>query len=217
MQAPFYPAEGTLTLRRSGLVKSLRFTHERAVRRRCASRSKRGTSRTSTRRWTWWARRIGPTMPQANPNGEGKTDLPKRPAFARGEINLSVPPLARTLTVEAKPAVEKLEPGGSTHARRARHRRGRQAGPERGTGGRRRRRIDPGAHRLRYPRSAHHVLPGARVGHDRSATTAATSCWRTLSRSMRQDTARAASDTVGSRRRDGRGADGCRCPRRPPP
>ena len=50
----------------------------------------------------------------AGAEGQSKTDLPKRPAYARGELNLAVPPLARTLAVEAKPQAEKLEPGGST-------------------------------------------------------------------------------------------------------
>src|SRR5206468_6929582 len=40
--------------------------------------------------------------------------LPKRPAFARGELNLQVPPLGRKLAVEATPRDKTLEPGGET-------------------------------------------------------------------------------------------------------
>src|SRR2546423_14301572 len=52
----------------------------------------------------------------ARTNDRGETDktLPKRPAFATGEINLSVPPLARRLQVRATPRDKALEPGGET-------------------------------------------------------------------------------------------------------
>ena len=57
VQAPFYPAEGLLTLRRVGLV-AQRALHAWTGRpTRCASRSRKATSRTCTCRWTWWARR----------------------------------------------------------------------------------------------------------------------------------------------------------------
>jgi alpha-2-macroglobulin len=108
VQAPFYPAEGIMTLRRSGLLKSERF------------------------------RMDGPTMTLKVPIEEGfipnlfvqvdlvgaaartddagKTDerLPKRPAYAKGELNLSVPPMQRRLTVQATPRDKALEPGAET-------------------------------------------------------------------------------------------------------
>ncbi len=37
---------------------------------------------------------------------------PSGPAFASGELEPGVPPFARTLTVEATPQADKLEPGG---------------------------------------------------------------------------------------------------------
>src|SRR5215210_5169882 len=46
--------------------------------------------------------------------GEADEKLPKRPAFASGTINLSVPPLARKLQVTATPRDKALEPGGET-------------------------------------------------------------------------------------------------------
>ncbi|HEV8482540.1 MAG TPA: Ig-like domain-containing protein, partial [Blastocatellia bacterium] len=108
VQAPFYPAEAVMTLRRSGIVKSERFTMD------------------------------GPSYTLRVPIGEGyipnvyvqvdlvgeavRTDdegkpnerAPKRPAFARGSLNLLVPPLARKLSVEATPREKTLEPGGET-------------------------------------------------------------------------------------------------------
>src|SRR5262249_447703 len=40
--------------------------------------------------------------------------LPKRPAFASGTINLSIPPATRKLTIAATPRDKELEPGGET-------------------------------------------------------------------------------------------------------
>ncbi|MGH9903575.1 MAG: alpha-2-macroglobulin family protein, partial [Pyrinomonadaceae bacterium] len=52
----------------------------------------------------------------ARTDDQGKTveNLPKRPAFAKGALNLSVPPLSRRLQVAATPRDKALEPGGET-------------------------------------------------------------------------------------------------------
>ena len=108
VQAPFFPAEGLVTLRRDGLVSSERFTMD------------------------------GPTYTLHVPIEEGyipnihlQVDLvgsaarvddagnelssaPRRPAYARGRLNLSIPPLSRTLTVEAVPRTQEMEPGAET-------------------------------------------------------------------------------------------------------
>jgi alpha-2-macroglobulin len=47
-------------------------------------------------------------------DGKKVTGAPQRPAYAVGTLTLSVPPIARTLKVTAKPAVAELEPGGKT-------------------------------------------------------------------------------------------------------
>src|SRR5262249_7339581 len=108
IQAPFAPAEGVVTLRRSGLLSHERFTIN---------------SNSHTLRI--------PNKDEYAPNihvqvdlvgGAGRTDeeghqqqqLPKRPAFASGELNLSIPPLRRKLAVTATPRVKSLEPGGVT-------------------------------------------------------------------------------------------------------
>ena len=41
-------------------------------------------------------------------------DIPPRPAFARGWIELRVPPVSRTLDVVIEPALDAVEPGAST-------------------------------------------------------------------------------------------------------
>jgi uncharacterized protein YfaS (alpha-2-macroglobulin family) len=108
VQAPFYPAEGVLTLRRSGIVSSERFTMD-------------GPSHTLkipieegyTPNLYVQVDLVGAT---ARTDGEGKPQerLSRRPAYAKGELNLQIPPLSRKLAVEAKPRDSALEPGGDT-------------------------------------------------------------------------------------------------------
>src|SRR4029453_6692230 len=102
-------ADGVMTLRRSGIVKTehfhidgpthtLRFPIEEA-----------------------WLPNIhvqvdlvgAAERDSAPPNRDGTTALPtKRPAFASGNISLSIPPLSRTLKVTATPLKTTLAPGG---------------------------------------------------------------------------------------------------------
>ena len=44
--------------------------------------------------------------------GEPLPDAPKRPAYATGELNLKVPPLARTLALEVSPRDASWNPAG---------------------------------------------------------------------------------------------------------
>ena len=125
VQAPFAPAEAVMTLRRSGILKTERF---------------RLDSSTYTLRIpieeTWTpnmhvqvdlvgaeSREVpGPTskvQSQSVETGRGTLDIgpstdAKRPAYASGEINLSIPPLSRRLNVVATPRDKTLEPAGST-------------------------------------------------------------------------------------------------------
>lgn len=108
LQSPFYPAEGILTLRRSGIIKSERF---------------RMDGPTTTLKVPIEERYIPNLYVQvdlvgaaARTDDAGKEDasLPKRPAFAKGELNLSIPPLERKLLVTATPREAKLEPGAQT-------------------------------------------------------------------------------------------------------
>jgi uncharacterized protein YfaS (alpha-2-macroglobulin family) len=46
--------------------------------------------------------------------GETDPKLPKRPAFAQGELNLEIPPRQRTLHLAVAPQAKALEPGGTT-------------------------------------------------------------------------------------------------------
>jgi len=108
IQAPFYPAEGVVSWRRSGIVKAERIALD------------------------------GPTAVIAVPIGDAmvpnlivqvdlvglaaRTDdagvpdpkLPKRPAYAVGTLDLAIPPRQRTLSVDVAPAAARLSPGEKT-------------------------------------------------------------------------------------------------------
>ena len=108
VQAPFYPAEGLLTLRRDGIVSSERFAME---------------GPTHTLQVRIEEKHIPNVHVQVDLVGAGERvddagnalpDLPRRPAYARGQLNLSIPALSRTLQVEAKPRATRLEPGAET-------------------------------------------------------------------------------------------------------
>jgi uncharacterized protein YfaS (alpha-2-macroglobulin family) len=108
VQSPFAPAEGILTLRRSGLVRTERFRMDGPSRTLRIPVEEAYTPNIYVQ--------VDLVGAAARVNDKGETDerLPKRPAFASGEINLSVPPLARKLQVTATPRDKALEPGGET-------------------------------------------------------------------------------------------------------
>ena len=108
VQSPFTPAEGVLTLRRSGVVRTERFRmdtpsmilripiEERFIPNIHAQVDLVGAATRTT------------------DAGEPLEKLPKRPAYATGALNLSVPPAARKLSVQASPRDKALEPGAET-------------------------------------------------------------------------------------------------------
>ncbi len=108
VQSPFAPAEGLLTLRRGGILYTERF---------------RMTEQTYTVRVpiteayipNLWVQvdLVGAAI-RLNSQGEADTSLPSRPAYAKGSLELSVPPYSRTLSVQAVPQARELEPGGET-------------------------------------------------------------------------------------------------------
>ncbi|PWH13171.1 MAG: hypothetical protein DDG60_10805 [Anaerolineae bacterium] len=108
VQAPFNPAEGLLTVSRDGILYTERFT------------VRDGTAILNI-----------PIREEYLPNlqiqvdlvgqaartderGEILSEIPPRPAYASGTLNLKIPPLQRALTVQVTPAQEKLEPGATT-------------------------------------------------------------------------------------------------------
>ena len=108
VQAPFYPAEGVMTLRRSGLVSTEHFRMEGSSHTLRIPISERYLPNVHVQ--------VDLVGAAARTNDSGQTDdrLPKRPAFATGNLNLDVSPLSRKLSVKATPRDAKLEPGGET-------------------------------------------------------------------------------------------------------
>jgi len=108
VQAPFAPAEGMLTYRRSGILHSERFRMDGA---------------TTTLQIPIREAHVPNLYVQVDlvgkkerttDEGEPVEGIPPRPAYASGSINLPIPPLERTLSVTAAPRVDALQPGGST-------------------------------------------------------------------------------------------------------
>lgn len=108
VQSPFTPAEGLLTLRRSGLVRTERFHMDGPSHKLRIPIEEAYTPNIHVQ-----VDLVGAAV-RTNDEGEPDESLEKRPAFASGEINLSVPPLARKLQVTATPREKALEPGGET-------------------------------------------------------------------------------------------------------
>ncbi|MEZ4266129.1 MAG: alpha-2-macroglobulin family protein [Myxococcota bacterium] len=106
--SPFQPAEGLLTVRRSGLVSTQRFTVS-------------GPTATVSvpivegfmPNVTIQVDLVG-SAPRTGPDGKVIAGAPPRPAYAKGELRLPVPALQRTLAVEVTPAKAELEPGAQT-------------------------------------------------------------------------------------------------------
>jgi alpha-2-macroglobulin len=108
VQAPFYPAEAVLTLQRSGIVKTERFHIDESTYTLRVPIEETWTPNVHVR-----VDLVG-TAERETGDPSTSSNIPKRPAFASGELNLSIPPLSRKLTVVATPANKSLEPGGET-------------------------------------------------------------------------------------------------------
>ena len=108
VQAPFYPAEGVVSWRRSGIVKTERITL---------------TGPTTTIKVPI-ADAMVPNMfvqvdlvgmaARTDDKGDPDPKLPKRPAYAVGTIDLPVPPKQRTLAVNVTTFASKVAPGDKT-------------------------------------------------------------------------------------------------------
>lgn len=108
VQSPFAPAEGVLTIRRSGLLRTERFTmNENSYTLRVP------IAEAMAPNVHVQVDLVGATA-RVDEQGDALTNLPRRPAFASGEIKLAIPPVKRRLAVTATPREKSLEPGGET-------------------------------------------------------------------------------------------------------
>ncbi|HSV85003.1 MAG TPA: alpha-2-macroglobulin family protein [Levilinea sp.] len=109
VQSPFSPAEGLLTVSRSGILYTQRFqlvdgsaTLEVPITEEHIPNLNVQVD-------------IAGSAPRLDDVGEPMAGAPPRPAFATAQLNLPVPPLQRTLSIEVKPAEPELEPGAETN------------------------------------------------------------------------------------------------------
>ena len=106
VRSPFAPAEGIVTYRRSGIIKTERITLAKPTAVITVP-----ISDDLVPNLTVQVDLVG-TAPRLDDRGHPDPKLPRRPAFAAGSIELAVPPMQRTLGVTAVPSAAKLEPGG---------------------------------------------------------------------------------------------------------
>jgi alpha-2-macroglobulin len=106
--APFTPAEGVLTLRRSGIFRTERFRMTEASHTLRIALEEAWTPNVHVQ-----VDLVG-SAPRTDDAGEVDAKLPVRPAFAKGELNVEIPPHQRTLALEVKPHEKALAPGGKT-------------------------------------------------------------------------------------------------------
>ncbi|MDI1240617.1 MAG: alpha-2-macroglobulin family protein, partial [bacterium] len=119
--APFTPAEGILTLRRDGLVKTERFTMKDSSITLKVPIDEKYLPNIYAQVDLVGAAERNAAVPAASGGNDEATrqrdagvPLAKRPAFASGNINLSVTTESRKLTVSAEPKEKTLAPGGET-------------------------------------------------------------------------------------------------------
>ncbi|MBP8997140.1 MAG: Ig-like domain-containing protein [Anaerolineaceae bacterium] len=108
VKSPFSPAEGLLTVGRSGFLYTQRFTIEN------------GTTTLSIPIKEEYIPNISIQVdlsgaaPRVGEDGEVIKNASPRPAYATASMNLSIPPVTRSLTVQVNPEETSLQPGGST-------------------------------------------------------------------------------------------------------
>ena len=108
VQSPFTPAEGVMTLRRAGLVRTERFRMDTASTTLRIPIEEKFIPNIHVQ-----VDLVGAAV-RTDDAGQALDKLPKRPAFASGSLNLAVPPTARKLNVKATPRDSALEPGAET-------------------------------------------------------------------------------------------------------
>lgn len=108
VQSPFLPAEGVLTLRRSGIVSAERFTMLGA-----STTLKIPIKESYLPNINVEVDVVGAAT-RTDDGGKPLATVPKRPAYGVGSINLTIPPLSRKLAVKATPRDKALELGSQT-------------------------------------------------------------------------------------------------------
>jgi uncharacterized protein YfaS (alpha-2-macroglobulin family) len=105
VQAPFYPAEGVVTWRRSGIV------HVEKIALAGPSATLQVPIEDAMTPNLFVQVDLVGEVARTDDHGAPDPKLPKRPAYAVGTIELPVPPRSRTLAVSIKPGAPKVVPG----------------------------------------------------------------------------------------------------------
>jgi uncharacterized protein YfaS (alpha-2-macroglobulin family) len=108
VQTPFRPAEGLLTVSRSGFLTTERFHVDEDTITLQVPIEEGHIPNLNLQ-----VDLVG-AAPRTDDRGEIVTDVSPRPAYASGQLNLSIPPLQRTLSLQVTPREKELEPGGET-------------------------------------------------------------------------------------------------------
>jgi uncharacterized protein YfaS (alpha-2-macroglobulin family) len=108
VQSPFSPAEGLLTVSRNGILYTERFEIGEG-----SITLKVPIEQTYIPNLNVQVDLVG-SAPRLDDQGEALPGVPERPAYASGSLDLSIPPLQRTLALEVSPEESELEPGGET-------------------------------------------------------------------------------------------------------
>ncbi|PKO13398.1 MAG: hypothetical protein CVU39_19540 [Chloroflexi bacterium HGW-Chloroflexi-10] len=108
VQSPFSPAEGLLTVSRSGFLYTTRFTIEDGSTTLTVPIEAEHIPNLNIQ-----VDLVG-SAPRTDDMGEPLSGAAPRPAFATAQLTLSIPPLQRTLSLQVDPEEDKLEPGGET-------------------------------------------------------------------------------------------------------
>ncbi|MEE9508153.1 MAG: Ig-like domain-containing protein, partial [Anaerolineales bacterium] len=108
VQAPFSPAEGQLIISRSGILYTERFEIEEDTITLHVPIEEAHIPNLHVQ-----VDLVG-AAPRTDDEGEIIEDVAPRPAYATGQLNLNIPPLQRTLSLEVIPSETELEPGGET-------------------------------------------------------------------------------------------------------
>jgi hypothetical protein len=108
VQSPFTPAEGLLTVSRSGILYTERFTiDDGTVTLRIPIEEAHLPNLNIQVDLAGSAQRT-------DDQGEPLPDVPRRPAFATGQLSLNISTLQRVLSLEVTPLEKELEPGSKT-------------------------------------------------------------------------------------------------------
>ncbi len=111
VQSPFSPAEGMLTVSRSGILYTSRFRIENGSATLNIPIEEQHIPNLNIQV------DLAGSAPRTDDQGELLKDAPPRPAYASGELKLSIPPTQRTLALQVEPDQKKLQPGGETGLR----------------------------------------------------------------------------------------------------